>query len=96
MPQFNALLRQFQPQGLRILAVNHGEMPARVDQFLQMVPFDGQVLLDRSQTLLPAWGQMALPSSFLLDRRGRIQAFHVGELDWLRPDILADLQRRLA
>ena len=35
IPQFNELLARHRAQGLRVLAVNHGEMPARVLQFLQ-------------------------------------------------------------
>lgn len=83
MAQFNRLLEQYRPQGLRVLAVNHGEMPARVLQFLQTVPFHGEVLLDRSQTQLPAWGGIALPTSFVLDAQGQVRLWHVGEIDWL-------------
>ena len=92
MPQFNQLLVRHQAQGLRVLAVNHGEMPARVLQFLQTVPFHGDVLLDRSQTQLPAWGGMALPTSFVIDAQGRVRFWHVGEIDWLGADVQAALQ----
>jgi len=92
MSQFNTLLEQYRPQGLRVLAVNHGEMPARVRSFLHTVPFHGDVLLDRSQTQLPAWGGMALPTSFVLDAQGRVQGWHVGEIDWLRADVQSQLR----
>lgn len=92
MPQFNQLLSQYQPQGLRVAAVNHGEMPARVLQFLQTVPFNGDVLLDRSQTQLPTWGGVALPTSFVIDSQGRVRFWHVGEIDWLSASVQAKLQ----
>lgn len=90
--QFNQLLVRHQARGLRVLAVNHGEMPARVLQFLQAVPFHGDVLLDRSQTQLPAWGGMALPTSFVIDAQGRVRFWHMGEIDWLGADAQAALQ----
>lgn len=92
IPQFNQLLLRHQAQGLRVLAVNHGEMPARVLQFLQTVTFHGDVLLDRSQTQLPAWGGMALPTSFVIDAQGRVRFWHMGEIDWLGADAQAALQ----
>lgn len=92
MPQFNQLLAQYRAQGLRVLAINHGEMPARVLQFLQTVPFHGDVLLDRSQTQLPAWGGMALPTSVVIDAQGRVRFWHMGEIDWLSADVQAKLQ----
>ncbi len=91
IPQFNQLLAQHRAQGLRVLAVNHGEMPARVLQFLQTVPFDGDVLLDRSQRQLPAWGGMALPTSFVIDAQGRVRFWHMGEIDWLSAGVQATL-----
>ena len=91
MAQFNRLLEQYRPQSLRVLAVNHGEMPARVLQFLQTVPFHGEALLDRSQTQLPAWGGIALPTSFVLDAQGQVRLWHVGEIDWLGPRAQAQL-----
>lgn len=92
MPLFNALLQQYRAQGLRVLGVNHGEMPARVAQFLHSVPFAGDVLLDRSQTQLPQWGGIALPSSFVLDAQGRIHWWHVGEIDWTSAQVQAALR----
>jgi thiol-disulfide isomerase/thioredoxin len=93
MHLLNALLRQFQSQGLQVLTINHGEMPARVRQFFATVPFNGEILLDRSQTQLAAWGGMALPSSYVLDASGQVRLWHVGELDWTRADIQMQLQQ---
>ena len=95
MPQFNTLLERFRLQGLQVLAVNHGEMPARVEKFLHTLPFAGDVLLDRSQTQLKAWGGFALPSSFVVDGQGRVRWWHMGEIDWLHPDQQAKLRHTL-
>lgn len=83
MPALNRLLVKFGAQGLKVVGVNCGEMPDRVREFLEeRVIFDGLPLLDRSQAQLKAWGIPALPASVLIDRHGRAQAWHVGELNW--------------
>ncbi len=91
IPQFNQLLQLHRAAGLRIAAVNHGEMPARVLQFLQTTPFQGDVLLDRSQTQLSAWGGIALPTSIVIDAQSRAHWWHMGEIDWLSADTQAKL-----
>ena len=86
MPGLGALARRLAPQGLRLVAVNHGEMPERVRLFLREVPLPATVLLDRSQRLLKAWGGSgALPATFVLDARGRPRAWAQGERDWDGP-----------
>ena len=92
MPQFNMLMDLYSDKGLRVLAVNHGEMPARIQQFLQAVPFHGDMLLDRSQTQMKAWSAYALPTSFVLDAKGQVHWWHVGEIDWTERDAQSKLQ----
>ncbi|MDM0111346.1 TlpA disulfide reductase family protein [Variovorax sp. J22R133] len=82
MPSLNAVLEELAPRGLRLLAINHGEMPERVRQFLGEVPIRGTVLLDRSQSQLRAWGARGLPASFVLDAKGRPRYMAMGEIDW--------------
>lgn len=96
LPSLNAAVDRLAPRGLRLLAVNHGEMPERVRRFLAEVPIHGSVLLDRSQTQLHAWGTRALPASFVFDARGRPHAMAIGELDWLAPPVTAVLEAATA
>ena len=96
MPALNRLQARFAARGLRVAGLNHGEMPERVRLFLARVPFDGQVLLDRSQGQLKAWGAYALPTNILIDRQGRARLWHMGELDWDAAPIQAQVQALLA
>jgi thiol-disulfide isomerase/thioredoxin len=83
MPALNALAtRLAASHGLRFLAINHGEMPERVQRFLAEVPIAGTVLLDRSQAVFKAWGGRGLPSTFVLDAAGQPRAWAEGERDW--------------
>lgn len=95
MPAFDMLMDLYSDKGLRVLAVNHGEMPVRIQQFLKAVPFHGEVLLDRSQTQMKAWSAYALPTSFLIDAKGRVRWWHVGEIDWTEWDAQSKLQQMM-
>ena len=95
MPGLNALAARLAPQGLQFVALNHGEMPERVLQFLAEVPIHGTVLLDRSQTLLKTWGAQALPATFVLDTTGRPRLWAQGERDWERPELAAKILQDL-
>jgi len=92
MPSLNAAVDSFASRGLRLLSLNHGEMPARVRSFLEEVPVHGTVLLDRSKTQLPAWGGSSLPASFVLDAEGKPRFRAFGEIDWLAAANLSALR----
>lgn len=93
MPGLNALAERLAPSGLRFVAVNHGEMPERVRRFLAEVPLQATVVLDRSQTLLPAWGSgNALPATFLFDGKGQPRLWAQGERDWTDADLVRAVQ----
>jgi len=96
MPSLNALAERLAPEGLQFVALNHGEMPERVQRFMAEVPLRGTVLLDRSQMLLKAWsGGSTLPATFLLDAQGRPRLWAQGERDWGHPDLVRAVQAAL-
>ena len=97
MPSLNALATRLgASHGLRVIAVNHGEMPGRVEGFLAEVPIDGTVLLDRSQRVFKAWGGRGLPATFVFDATGRPRVWAEGERDWSAPALVAALQGVIA
>lgn len=96
LPSLNAAVDRLAPSGLRLVAVNHGEMPERARRFLNEVPIHGTVLLDRSLSQLRAWGASGLPASFVLDAKGRPRHMAFGEIDWLAAPVLAALESAVA
>lgn len=93
MPSLNALTgRLAASHGLKFVAINHGEMPERVQHFLAEVPIAGTVLLDRSQTVFKAWGGRGLPATFVFDAAGKPRAWAEGERDWAAPALVTALQ----
>ena len=86
MPSMNRLQQHFTDQPFRILAVNLGEEPAQIQAFLHRHPVGFPVLLDPDQSLARTWQVFAFPTSYLLDKQGRIRYSVAGGLDWNRTE----------
>ncbi len=76
LPSLGRLQKLFKPEQLRVLAVNIGEDEETVFGFLPNPPFT--ILLDQRSTSLRTWQVKGLPSTFVVDREGRIVLRAVG------------------
>lgn len=74
-----------------ILAVNVGEVDARVRSFFRQRPVAFPVLLDRDRSAMRAWEVEALPTSFVLDRDLKPALKTEEPLDWTSPAVAAAL-----
>ncbi|HET9067604.1 MAG TPA: TlpA disulfide reductase family protein [Amaricoccus sp.] len=79
--------------GIAILAVDVGEVPARVAGFLEAHPVGFPVVLDEDRAVARGWGVVALPSSFVLDARLDMRGFVEGDLPWDDPGVAAKLDQ---
>ncbi len=97
MPSINALYQDYQAKGLAIVAIaTDQEGKPIVAPFLQAYRLTFPVLLD-PQNMLGAQLQVAgLPTSYLLDKRGRIVGFESGARDWNSRQIRHLLDQLLA
>jgi thiol-disulfide isomerase/thioredoxin len=82
MPSLRALQQRLAGQPLEILAVNYGESPSRVKDFLARERVELTALLDPGQQTARAWRVRVLPGSFLVGRDGRVRFSVIGEIDW--------------
>jgi thiol-disulfide isomerase/thioredoxin len=82
MPKLVETHKKFAVRGLETLAVAvHKDDPARVAQFAKALPFN--VTFDRSGELSRQFGNVRVtPSSFLIDKQGRVLRRYVGQPDW--------------
>jgi cytochrome c biogenesis protein CcmG/thiol:disulfide interchange protein DsbE len=77
-PSLDALYRELHPRGLEVLAVNVDERRRDAEAFLSVHPHEMQVFLDPRGRAPEAFGADAMPSSFLIDRSGKIRFRHAG------------------
>jgi len=82
LPVLSTMAKRHREEGLRLVAVNVGEAPAKISAFLKKTPINGTVLHDRNSAASKKWDAAALPANFLVDRVGAIRYWHLGELDW--------------
>ena len=77
-PGLDALYRQRHAAGLEVLAINVDEDRRQAEEFLKGRPHEMLVLFDPEGRAPAAFRVEAMPSSYLVDRQGRIRFKHVG------------------
>ena len=66
MPSMNKLRASLTGQPFTVLAVNLAESESRVRRFMENVPLDFPVLLDRDTAAAKTWQARILPASFIV------------------------------
>ena len=86
MPAMEQLHREFQPQGLAVLALNLKESPDQVKAFFDQHRLSFTALLDESGSVFRDYQVMGLPTTYLIDREETLLARGVGGRDWTRTE----------
>jgi peroxiredoxin len=86
MPDFQAALDRFGPEGLAVVTVDLGDPPGKVAEFMRERRYGFEALVDRSLRASRAYDTRILPLSLLLDRDGivryqRVTPFEAGQLE---------------
>jgi thiol-disulfide isomerase/thioredoxin len=77
-PAMEELYQKYQSKGLVIVAVNLDKNRADMEDFLKKHPATFTIVRDASNKLVSQVKIPTMPSSFLLDRNGKVRAFHRG------------------
>jgi thiol-disulfide isomerase/thioredoxin len=77
-PVLEELHQKYGGQGLVIVAVNLDRKRADMEEFLKQHPASFTIVRDAANKLVAAVKIPTMPSSFLLDRSGKVHAFHRG------------------
>lgn len=90
MPSMQRSWEQLRTKDTVLLAVNWGDSAKAVDEFLNSLPVkvDFPILLGGDRDMTTAWGVKGLPTSFIIDPKGRIAYRVAGELKWDDPQFL--------
>ena len=83
MPSMEKLYQAYRDRGLVILAIS-GDRTSRssVEAFVQELGVTFPILLDPAGEVFAQYGVRGLPTSYLLDRQGRIVSAEAGARDW--------------
>ena len=89
MPSMETLYQRFKSQGLEILAVDIGEEESTVRRFIRDNRYTFPVPLDKDSKVSRRYGVSAIPTTFILDREGKIIARVAGSIMWDTPQVIA-------
>jgi len=96
MPGLQRLQAKLADRSFTILAVNVGEKRYDVWKFTKLVDFTLPTPLDTNSQIFNAWDTEVLPTSFLLDTRGKIRYRAQGDLEWDSSSVIALIEELLA
>jgi thiol-disulfide isomerase/thioredoxin len=94
MPSLERLSQALSGEPLVVLAVDVGEDADTIEAFtsqLDAVP----LLLDTRSGTMQAWQVAGLPTTFLVDKRGRVVASAIGGREFDHPEMIESIRRLL-
>ncbi|MGI9289272.1 MAG: TlpA family protein disulfide reductase [Pseudomonadales bacterium] len=80
VPALNELYQQFQGDGFEVIAVNVDEDAADMNHFLQRYPISYANIADPQGFNAEQFQVQAMPTGFLIDRKGHVVVKHTGFL----------------
>ena len=93
-PWLNEMQQKYGPRGFTVVAVNVDKKRADAQRFLQQYPARFAIAFDEAGLTPAKFAVKAMPSSFLVDARGKIVQVEVGFTDE-RKDVLEERIRSL-
>jgi thiol-disulfide isomerase/thioredoxin len=85
-PWMNGLQQEHEDEGLVIVAVNLDQDRELAEAFLAQRPARFRIEYDAPGNIAREFGVQAMPTSFLIDRQGRVRARHAGFRDKQREE----------
>jgi len=83
MPSMQRLLDAEEKNGFALVAVNLGESQEAINAFAQQHKLNFPIWLDQTQSTANAWKVFAYPTSYLIDRDGKLRYAITGGADWM-------------
>jgi thiol-disulfide isomerase/thioredoxin len=75
-PVLDQMYRKYGPMGFRLVAVNVESDPTDAERFLAKVPVSFPIAYDHDNVVSGKYGVSAMPTTLILDRKGRVRWLH--------------------
>lgn len=82
MPSIERLYAQTKGSAFQIVAVNVGERQAQVASFIEKNKYTFPIYLDESQQLSSVFAARGIPSTYLVDKNGKVIAARIGAMEY--------------
>ncbi len=91
MPDLNKAWEKLAPNNVGMLAINIGDDPEAIKAFLQKIPIDFPVLVGDTRGTLENWSVRGLPTTIVIDSRGKVVFEALGPRDWQDEEFIAQM-----
>ncbi|MEO8678691.1 MAG: TlpA disulfide reductase family protein [Vicinamibacterales bacterium] len=95
-PAYDKLYRSYRERGFEVLAINVDEKRGAADAFLNSQEFQLRVLFDPKGTAPMGFELRAMPTSYLVDKRGAIRFSHEGFTEKVLPQYRSEIEELMA
>ncbi|MCB1758939.1 MAG: TlpA family protein disulfide reductase [Gammaproteobacteria bacterium] len=82
MPALERNWQRIKPSGGVVLAIAMQDDPAAIDRFRKRVELSFPILLDREGEVAAEWNVIAIPTTFIIDGKGRVVYTARGIREW--------------
>jgi len=94
MPSMEALYQRFKEKGFVFLAISVDyEGKKKVKEFIDKHRYTFPVLIDPKNFTLDLYGAKRIPTTILIDKKGRMVGKVIGPKDWNSPEIISVLNQ---
>ncbi len=94
LPSMNRAWEKIKDEGINMVAINVGESEDTVFAFMGEYPIAFTVLLDETGEIINQWSVKGLPTTFILNKEGKLMYRAIGGRAW-DSDELLDIVRQL-
>jgi peroxiredoxin len=91
MPALQRAADELAKHGIPLLGIGAGESRNTVAKFLEKIPLRFPLLLDTKSEVMQSWAVPSLPTTIVVDPKGRITLLAMGEREWDSTAILQQI-----
>lgn len=91
-PALDQLHKKYRAQGFEVVAVNQDTATADITRFLARHPVGFTLVADSDNSVARAYQVKAMPSGYLIDRKGKVRFVHRG----FRSDSASEIDRQIS
>lgn len=88
LPSMNRAWSKIKDDGIEMLAINIGEDEDTIFSFTAEYPIDFKILLDQDGQITSNWPVKGLPTTYIVDKEGRLAYVAMGEREWDADELL--------
>ena len=92
IPSLNRLSKKMQGQPFELISINYAEEREVILDFMKKVNVEFPVLLDKNGEFAKQWNVISYPSTFIINKQGKIVYGVNSAIEWDNPELISKLK----